>query len=129
MDTVRKVTNELAIAGHLTLGELQILAEKGYKSVVNLRSSDELGFLQDEQEHIEQLGLRYVHNPIQINNLSLDDVLPVIQQLNELPKPMLVHCDNGIRSSIVVLIKVTIEQGLRAEDAFQKVIKLGLLND
>jgi len=129
MDTVREITNELAIAGQPTLDELQQLAEEGYRSVVNLRSPDEKGFLEEERQKIEYLGLRYVNIPIQIRSLNLDDVLPAIQQLIKLPKPMLVHCDSGIRSSIVVLMKIATEQGMKAEDAFQNVIKLGLLKD
>lgn len=129
MDTVREITNELAIAGQPTFDELQQLAEDGYRSVVNLRSPDETGFLEEERQKIEYLGLRYVNFPIQIRNLNLDHLIPVIQTLVSLPKPTLVHCDNGIRSSIVVLVQIAIEQGIRAEDALQHVEKLGLLSD
>lgn len=129
MDTVREITNELAIAGQPTFDELQQLAEDGYRSVVNLRSPDETGFLEEERQRIEYLGLRYVNLPIQIRNLNLDHLIPVIQTLVSVPKPTLVHCDNGIRSSIVVLVQIAIEQGIRAEDALQRVEKLGLLSD
>ena len=129
MDTVREITNELAITGQPTFDELQQLAEDGYRSVVNLRSPDETGFLEEERQKIEYLGLRYVNLPIQIRNLNLDHLIPVIQTLVSLPKPTLVHCDNGIRSSIVVLVQIAIEQGIRAEDALQRVEKLGLLSD
>lgn len=129
MDTVRKITNELAIAGQPTLDELKQLAEAGYRSVVNLRSPDETGFLNDEQRNTEYLGLRYANIPIQKNSLNLDDVIPVIQQLTGLPQPMLVHCDTGIRSSIIVLLQLMMAQGISAEEAFQKAVKLGLLND
>lgn len=129
MDTIRKITSELAIAGQPTLDELQHVAEEGYRSVMNLRSSEEIGFLNDEKQKIEYLGLHYVNSPIQIKNLNLDHLLPVIRQLDVLPKPTLVHCDNGIRASIIVLIQVTVGQGIKAEDALQRVIKLGLLSD
>ncbi|MDX2239450.1 MAG: sulfur transferase domain-containing protein [Leptolyngbyaceae cyanobacterium bins.302] len=127
MNMVKKITDELAIADQPTLAQLQQLAEEGYRSVVNLRSSTEVGFLNDEQQHIEDLGLCYAHSPIQIKSLSLDDVLSTIQHFTGFPKPILIHCDNGIRSSIVVLIQIAVEQGIKAEDAFQKVITLGLL--
>jgi uncharacterized protein (TIGR01244 family) len=129
MVTIRAITNELAIAGQPTLDELQQLAEEGYRSVVNLRSPHEIGFLDGEQQQIEALGLCYANLPIQIKSLNLNDMLPALRQLTGLPKPMLVHCDSGIRSSIVVLMQLATEQGMKAEDAFQKVAKLGLLND
>ena len=93
----------MSIAGQPTFDELQQLAVEGYRSVVNLRSPNEVGFLNDEQQQIEDLGLCYAHIPIQIKSLSLDDMLLAICQLTELPKPIRVHCDSGIRSSIVVL--------------------------
>lgn len=127
MDTVRQITNEMAIAGQPTFDELQQLAEAGYRSVVNLRSPNETGFLKDEQQKVESLGLCYINVSIS-KDLNLDNMLPAIQQLNHLPKPMLVHCDSGIRSSIIVLMQLSISQGMRAEDAFQKVIKIGLFS-
>jgi uncharacterized protein (TIGR01244 family) len=129
MDTIRKITNELAIAGQPSFDELQQLAEAGYRSVVNLRSSNEIGFLDGEQQKAEYLGLSYANIPIHLAILKLDDIILVIQQLIRLPKPMLVHCDNGIRSSIIVLMQISTEQGMRAEDAFQNVTELGLLSD
>jgi uncharacterized protein (TIGR01244 family) len=122
MDTVRQITNELAIAGQPTLDEFQQLAEAGYRSVVNLRFPSEIGFLDDEQQKVESLELCYINVSIS-KDLNLDDMLSAIQQLNQLPNPMLVHCDNGIRSSMLVLMRLSMDQGIRAEDAFQKVMK------
>ncbi|HIK17598.1 MAG TPA: hypothetical protein IGS53_20215 [Leptolyngbyaceae cyanobacterium M33_DOE_097] len=129
MSTVRQITNEVAIAGQVTLDDLQQLLEAGYRTIVNLRSPYEPGFLEDEQAKVERLSLTYISMPIQAANLSCDNILPVIQQLLALPKPMLIHCDNGIRASVIVLMQIAIEQGINAEAAFQKVKELGLLSD
>lgn len=128
METVKQITDELAIAGQPTLEELSQLGEAGYRSVVNLRSPNEVGFLDNEQRKIEYLGLRYI-NISTPQKLTLDDLLSVIQRLNELPKPILVHCDSGIRASIAVLMQLAINRGVSAEKAFQRVAELGLLND
>ncbi|MBD1866766.1 hypothetical protein H6F95_05490 [Cyanobacteria bacterium FACHB-471] len=129
MNMVRKITNDLAIAGQPAPDKLPQLVEEGYRSVVNLRSPDEAGFWNDEQIQIEQLGLCYVNYPIQSSHLTPEAALRLIQQISDLPKPMLVHCDTGIRSSVIALMQVAMKQGMRTEDAFQKVTKLGLLND
>lgn len=128
MDRVRKITNELAIAGQLTLEDLQQLVEEGYQSVVNLRSPDEAGFLNDEQQKTERLGLRYINTPIRVKDLNPEYILQITQQIAELPKPILVHCDSGMRSSVMALMQIAIEQGMKAEDAFQKAVQLGLLS-
>lgn len=129
MKTVRKITNELAIAGQPAPDRLPQLIEEGYQSVVNLRSPDESGFWSDEQLQIEQLGLCYVNYPIRPSQLTPETVSWLLQQISDLPKPMLVHCDSGIRASIIALMQIAIKQGMKTEDAFQKVTKLGLLND
>lgn len=129
MNTVRRITNDLAIAGQPTLDKLPQLVEEGYRSIVNLRSPEEAGFWSDEQLQMEQLGLRYVNYPVLLSHLTPESGLWLIQQISDLPKPMLVHCDTGIRSSVIALMQIAVKQGMRTEDAFQKVTKLGLLND
>ncbi|MDZ7956642.1 MAG: hypothetical protein RMY34_01835 [Aulosira sp. DedQUE10] len=37
MDTIKKIKNELTIAGQIAPEELKQLADEGYKSVLNLR--------------------------------------------------------------------------------------------
>lgn len=53
METIRKINNELTIAGQLTSEQLQQIAQEGFKSVLNLRSPDEEGFLQNEQQQAD----------------------------------------------------------------------------
>ncbi|MGG6297965.1 beta-lactamase hydrolase domain-containing protein [Leptolyngbya sp. AN02str] len=129
MDTIRKITNDLAIAGQITLDDVHQLTQENYQTVVNLRSPKETGFLAEEQLKLENLGLYYVNLPIQLKSLNFDALLWVTQQIFELPKPILIHCDNGIRSSMVALMQIAMKQGMKAEDAFQKVATLGLLQE
>ncbi|MEH1788265.1 MAG: sulfur transferase domain-containing protein [Nostoc sp.] len=63
MNIIRKINDELAIAGQITLDQLQQIGDEGYRSVVNLRLSDETGFLVNKQEKTELLGLYYVNFP------------------------------------------------------------------
>lgn len=127
MGIVRKINDELAIAGQITLEDLQSLVEEGFRSVVNLRSSSEEGFLDTEQSKTELLGLSYVNIPTKLHETDLDIILTVIRQIAEMPKPMLLHCDNGIRSAKIALIHVAIKQGMDLDQVFQRVMQLGLL--
>lgn len=129
MDTIKKLTNELAIAGQLTSTDLKQVAAEGYQSVVNLRSPSEPGLLKNEQQCTELLGLRYINFPIPVKSLSLEAVLPISQQLARLPKPILLHCDTGIRASIIAMMYVAVVKGMSVEATFQKVVQLGLLGD
>ena len=126
MNIVRKINDELAIAGQITLDQLKEIADEGYKSVLNLRLPDETGLLVDEQEKTELLGLYYVNLPTKSEDINHQGTLQIYQTIIELPKPILIHCDNSIRSAAIVLLYIAIKQGITFEKALEKIINLGL---
>jgi uncharacterized protein (TIGR01244 family) len=126
MEIVRKINDELAIAGQISSHQLQQIADEGYKSVLNLRYLDEKGLWDQEQEKTEFLGLHYVHLPIKNVEISHQTALQVFQVIRLLPKPILIHCDNSMRSAAIVLLYIATKQGITFEIALQKTIKLGL---
>ncbi|MEH2088249.1 beta-lactamase hydrolase domain-containing protein [Nostoc sp.] len=127
MNIVRKINNNLAIAGQITLDQLGQIADEGYKSVLNLRLPDEIGLLANEQEKTELLGLYYVNIPTKPEDINHQGMLQIYQIVTELPKPILIHCDNSIRSAAIVLLYIALKQGIAFEKALQKVINLGLI--
>ncbi|BAY72082.1 beta-lactamase hydrolase domain-containing protein [Anabaena sp. FACHB-709] len=127
MDTVRKINNELAIAGQITPIQFQKITEDGYKSVLNLRSPDEKGLLDNEQDKLEFLGLRYINFPMKFEEINNLTTLQILQTINELPKPLLIHCDNSIRSSVLALLYVATKQGITFEKALELSSNLGLI--
>ncbi|MFN6465478.1 MAG: beta-lactamase hydrolase domain-containing protein [Nostoc sp. DedVER02] len=127
MNIVRKINDDLAIAGQITLDQLQQIAHEGYKSVLNLRLPNEIGLLPSEQEKTEFLGLYYLNFPIKTQDINHQDTLQIYQTIAQLPKPTLIHCDNSIRSAAIVLLYIAIKQGITFEKALQKVINLGLI--
>ena len=70
MEPIRKINDELAIAGQITSEQLKQIAQEGFKSVLNLRSPDEEGFLSNEQEQANALGLYYINLPIKIETIN-----------------------------------------------------------
>ncbi|MCM0593577.1 MAG: sulfur transferase domain-containing protein [Gloeotrichia echinulata IR180] len=129
MDMVRKINGDLAIAGQITADQFTQIADDGYRSVLNLRSPDETGFLAHEQEKIECLGLHYVHFPIKAEEINHQIAIQVFQTITELPKPVIIHCDNAIRSAAIMLLYIANKQGIEFEKAFQRTINLGLLEE
>ncbi len=127
MNIVRKINDELAIAGQITLVQLKQIADDGYKSVLNLRLPDEIGLLVDEQEKTELLGLYYINLPFQAEDINDGATLEIFEKITKLPKPVLIHCDNSIRSATIVLLYIALKQGIGFEKALQKVINLGLI--
>lgn len=128
METVRKINNDLAIAGQIVLEQLPELIQAGFRSVLNLRMPSETGFLSNEQQQAEHLGLYYLNLPISLQCLNDETALKLFNQIYQLPKPSLIHCDCAVRSSVIVLLYIATQQGISLEQAFKQVEQLGLLN-
>ena len=118
MKNIKRINDQLAVAmGQVTPDELQQAAQEGYKSVLNLRSPNEEGFLSDEQQKTEKAGLTYVNVPVKPDGLSDALADQVLQEIDQLPKPALIHCKSGMRSGAMTLMYVAIQQGLTADEA------------
>ncbi|OCQ88931.1 hypothetical protein BCD64_04090 [Nostoc sp. MBR 210] len=128
MITVRKINDELAIAGQITLDQLKQLAEEGCQSVINLRSPDETSSLDNEKEKVEFLGLQYINFPTNLGEINHQAALDIFQVINKSPKPILIHCDDSIRSAAIVLLYIATKQGVTFEKALQQTINLGLIS-
>jgi len=126
MMTIRKINDDLAIAGQLTSDQLQQITQQGFKSVVNLRSPDEEGFVSNEQQQIEALGLYYINVPIKVEGINDRVAAQVLQKIDELSKPTLVHCNNSMRSAAIALMHIATHQGVSLGQAFNQAEQLGL---
>ncbi len=124
---IRAITHELAIAGQVSPEDVQALAQAGYRSVLNVRSPTETGFLATEQYSVECLGLRYCNTPTNSDDIDPAQFLAVMTQITALPKPLLLHCGNGVRAAALALTYVATKQGMKLDQALQKTANLGLL--
>ncbi|HLO88223.1 MAG TPA: sulfur transferase domain-containing protein [Nostocaceae cyanobacterium] len=123
---IRKINRELAITGQITPEQLQEIALNGYKSVLNLCLPDEGNLWNNEQEKTEFLGLKYVNFPTTIEEINQQFTLKLFETINELPKPILIHCDNSLRAATVVLLYIANKQGIAFDTVWPRTIKLGL---
>lgn len=126
MEAIRKINDELTIAGQVTPEQLRQVAQEGFKSVLNLRSPDEEGFLSNEQQQAEALGLYYVNIPVKFEAINDEIADRVLMQTNKLPKPTLVHCDSAMRAAAIVLMHIATRQGATLRQAFKQAEQLGL---
>jgi uncharacterized protein (TIGR01244 family) len=124
---IRTINQELAISGQITPEQLQQLVDDGYKSVINLCFANEQEFWPDEQEESQVLGLCYVNLPIKVGNFTHQSAIGIFQIIQELPKPILIHCGNCKRAAAIVLLYISNKQGIAFEKAWQQAINLDLL--
>lgn len=121
MEKVKKINQDLAVATEqLSVDQLQQASREGYKSVLNLRSLEEEGFLDDEGERAKAAGLDYVNIPVKPDNINEDLADRVLQQIDSLPKPLLTHCKAGLRSGAFSLMYLATKEGMSADEAMEK---------
>ncbi len=125
MDSIQSITPELSVAGQITLQELEQAAHAGYQSVLNLRSPSEEGFWPEEALFATGLGMHYVNAPVNIAALSEELTTQVLVCIDEMPKPLLIHCAAALRSGAMALMNIAICQGLTAEEALVKADEIG----
>ncbi|MBN3962628.1 hypothetical protein [Nostoc sp. NMS8] len=65
--------------------------------------------------------------PTRPEDINYQSTLQIYQTITELPKPILIHCDNSIRSAAITLLYIALKQGMAFEKALQKVINFGLI--
>ena len=106
MDTslpLRKIAPDVCVAPQLSPAAMAAAATAGFRSVVNNRPDFEHGPDQPTSAEIEAAaraaGLEYRHLPVDGGYQSPEQIAAFAQLLRELPRPLLVFCRSGARSS------------------------------
>ncbi|MFN6567248.1 phosphatase [Nostoc minutum NIES-26] len=120
-----RINENLTTTGQVIPQQIKQAIQEGFKSVVNLRSPDELGFCKDEQQVVEALGLHYVNFPLKLEALNEELITKILTALEQIPKPAVVHCAAGMRSTGIALLSIAIEEGLTPEQTLAKARSLG----
>ena len=97
----RKINDSIATAGQPTENQLRELKEEGYECVLNLAPYDPRYSLTDEQELVEFLNMKYVHQPVDFAAPLIMDYRRFernLQRVNN--KKTLVHCAANYRVSV-----------------------------
>lgn len=125
MENLIKINDQLSVQGQLTKEQVEQLPKAGFKSILNLRFPNEDGFLADEQQRAEAAGLQYQNIPV--NPAQIDDELSegVLNQLDSLEKPILIHCKSGMRAGLMGLLYIASRQGMTAAEALETGKQLG----
>jgi uncharacterized protein (TIGR01244 family) len=99
----------VAIGRQPTEQEIADLAGSGFKAIVNLRGAQEINqplSPVEEGKLVERAGLAYLHRPITVADLDDRVVDHFLEILTAIDKPVLVHCENGLRAALLALMFV-----------------------
>ncbi|MBF2047092.1 MAG: phosphatase [Elainella sp. C42_A2020_010] len=120
-----QVNEYLTTTGQVIPAQLKQAVQEGFKSVLNLRSPDELGFMPEEQQIAESLGLHYVNLPLKLETLDEALITHILTVLDQIPKPAVIHCAASIRSTAIALLSVALQEGLTPEQTLARAKELG----
>lgn len=103
----RPVSPDVCVAPQLTPEAMAEAAQAGFKSVINNRPDFEHGPNQPTSAAIEAAaqaaGLAYRFLPVDSGYQSPDEIAAFARLLEELPRPILVFCRSGARSTRLFL--------------------------
>ncbi|MFP4561464.1 MAG: beta-lactamase hydrolase domain-containing protein [Thiohalorhabdus sp.] len=108
--------------------EMEELAAKGFRAVANLREAgEEKEYLspREEEEQARRNDMEYVHTPVSTDDLSEERVDELREVLQQLPRPVLVHCKSGKRSGAFLLMHTASERGQSGEEAVGQAESMG----
>ena len=104
-DLLSKTLNaQVSVAGQMTTDKFQQLIKAGFKSVIVNRPDQEQGntvSVAQLRQIAEQSQVSVIYQPILSGKISQTDVIEFANHYNELPKPILMVCRSGSRSSIL----------------------------
>ena len=93
---------------------LRAAADKGYRTIVNLRGPDEKGPFENEEKLVQSLGMDYVALPILGGGSLNEDNAKLLADILAKPSalPAMVHCASGNRVGLLFAMKGFYVDGL-----------------
>jgi len=118
--------DDIFLAGQPTAEDFQEFKKRGVKSVLNLRTKEELDF--DEAKTIKNLGLEYHHVPIagpeSLTDENFDKLRKLLNEKEQ--RPMVLHCTAANRVGAVWLAHRVLDGGLTYDAALAEAKTVGL---
>lgn len=109
--SIRQIADDVCVAPQLTPEAMSAAAEAGFRSVVNNRPDFEGGPDQPTSAAIEAAaraaGLEYRYLPVSGAYQSPEDAAAMSALLAELPRPLLMFCRSGARSTRLYMLAVS----------------------
>jgi uncharacterized protein (TIGR01244 family) len=114
--------------GQPTEAQIESAVERGYRTVINLRTAQEAGF-EWERELVESSGMRYVHLPVAGGDgLTRENVEALDAALAEARAegPVLLHCGSGNRIGAMLALRAAWIEGSDPDTALRYGLSTGL---
>jgi sulfide:quinone oxidoreductase len=104
MSKLTEIAPGLYAAAQVDRAAIAEIAASGARTLINNRpDGEEPGQLPaaEAQAEAERLGLTYIHIPVTSSSIAPGDVAAMQQALATAPKPVVMHCRSGTRSTLL----------------------------
>lgn len=101
---IRPINENLAVAPQIIPADLQVVAQKGYKTVIaNRPDGEEMGqpLMAEIQAAAEAAGLTFIYQPVQSGAITDEDVKQFGQLIQHADGPVLAFCRTGTRCTVL----------------------------
>lgn len=122
------------VEGVVTAGQpdeehIRRLAEAGYKTIIDLRATEEDRGL-DEGEIVREAGMIYVNLPVGHETID-DETFGWFRRLmtDSGRRPALVHCSSANRVGALLIPYLILDEGKGREEALERATKVGLSSE
>jgi uncharacterized protein (TIGR01244 family) len=109
---------KLSSSGMPTAEQMKSVAEAGVQVVINLALKTSQGALENEDQLVESLGMKYIHIPVEWSEptrQNLEDFFNAMEAHKD--EKVLVHCQANYRASSFIMLYRVHRLGWKKEDA------------
>lgn len=131
MSCLTEITNYLEIypwlgtAGMPTKNQFSCIAKNGFQVVINLALENSPGAILQEETIVRQLGMQYIHIPVQWNQPDRADLTQFFQAMEEnQEKKIFVHCVMNMRVSVFVYLFRVLHFKEKADLGYADILKI-----
>jgi protein tyrosine phosphatase (PTP) superfamily phosphohydrolase (DUF442 family) len=125
-----ELTQLIGTGGQPTNAGFRLLAEKGYKAVINLRTADEGVDLVAEEKAFTDLGLKYYSIPVMGKEPRDEQAMAFLKLMDSLKDDkVFVHCAAANRVGGFMVIYRVLKDGIPLEKAEEEARQIGLRSE
>ena len=117
----RAIDDKISTSGQPSEAQIRALACEGFKVIINLGLHDDPRYsLKDEKGIVENLGMVYVHIPVQFDAPREDDLLAFFQAVEmHKEKKIFIHCAANMRVTAFLGLYCAIKRRKAEIEAFK----------
>lgn len=120
----KTITNTLAIGSVAETEGLEEIAQKGYKTVIDLCPEAEGNQL--NASIVKELALEYVSVPISAKNLTVETLEAFKKAVEASPQPIYTRCASGLRAGVFTLLVLAGQEGWTEAQYLEQFQTLGI---